>query len=833
MAMARTPSFARRGAGRDHVQEQGVQDAPPPVPTIVPTVTLPADRVTRLLNVLEVLVPTQGGSSAPQATLQIQAPAQTQAFGNKEVSLLEFLKLKSPKFTGSDNSADPQSFLDGTLKALRAIGCSSERSVELAIYKLEDMTNTWYETILLGRPAGAAPLTWDEFSKLFMDHFLLDSLRKKYARDFEILVQTPDMDVSTYNTKFCNLARYAPYLVLTQEARVQRFVNGLVGHLYIVVAPQMKTLSYTDAVDLARKIENKGRDEHATSDLRKKSKTGGSFNGGFSENHKAGNHGQQQQGPQTGRHLSSQSAYRPYYRQGTRGPSSSSAGHRNSGQTYATTPLGHHLRDCPQPPRNFSQASIQLVAPTQTTRNTLGAVATGNRGRGAGDSATVNQGQGNAGRGQARVFAFTRQDAQASNAVVIVATPVGESLLAEYVYRACQIRVEGRDTLDDLIAQRLLKKGCLGLLAIVNDTRKETISIENILVVREFSDVFPEDLLGLPPDFSRIAVPLTKLTRKNVKFQWTEECEQSFHKLKTCLTTAPILPLPSSSGGFTVFCDASRVGLGDVLMQNGRVIAYASRQLKKHEQKYPTHDLEMAAVVFSLKIWIHYLHGKTCEIYTDHKSLKYIFPQRDLNLRQRRWMELLKDYDFSILYHPGKANVVADALSRKSMGSLAHIAPTKRLLANDIQRLEGTSIKFSVGKSDILLACVRAKSSLVEHIKATQYEDERLCKYRDEALAGKSKVMIVESDGVLRMGDMLCIADVDRLRHSILKEARNYKYTIYPGSTKMYHDLKKFYWWEGMKKDVVNFVSSYLTCQQLKAEHQRPAGLLQQTEISE
>ena len=121
-----------------------------------------------------------------------------------------------------------------------------------------------------------------------------------------------------------------------------------------------------------------------------------------------------------------------------------------------------------------------------------------------------------------------------------------------------------------------------------------------------------------------------------------------------------------------MYCDASRVGLGCVLMQNGKVIAYASRQLRRHELNYPTHDLEMAAVIFALKIWRHYLYGEKCEIYTDHKSLKYIQQQRDLNLRQRRWVELLKDYDCQILYHPGKANVVADALSRKSMGSLAH-----------------------------------------------------------------------------------------------------------------------------------------------------------------
>ncbi|XP_075079793.1 uncharacterized protein LOC142165051 [Nicotiana tabacum] len=208
-------------------------------------------------------------------------------------------------------------------------------------------------------------------------------------------------------------------------------------------------------------------------------------------------------------------------------------------------------------------------------------------------------------------------------------------------------------------------------------------------------------------------------------------------------------------------------------MQKGRVIAYASIHLKKHEQNYLTHDLEMAA-------------------------------ERDLNLRQHRWMELLKDYDYSILYHPGKANVVADASSRKSMGSLAHIAPAKRLLAKDIQRLEDIGIIFSVQNSEALLACAQAKSSLVERIKATRYEDERLCKYRDEVLAGKSKDMIVESDGVLRMGDRLCVADVDGLRHAILEEAHNSKYTIHPGSAKMYHDLKQFYWWEGMKKDVAN-----------------------------
>ena len=119
-----------------------------------------------------------------------------------------------------------------------------------------------------------------------------------------------------------------------------------------------------------------------------------------------------------------------------------------------------------------------------------------------------------------------------------------------------------------------------------------------------------------------------------------------------------------------IFSDASLNGLGCVLMQEGKVVAYASRQLKPHEKNYPTHDLELVVIVFALKIWRHYLYGEKCFIYIDHKSLKYLPSQRELNLRQRRWMELIKYYDCVIDYHPGKANVVVDAFSRKTMQTL-------------------------------------------------------------------------------------------------------------------------------------------------------------------
>ena len=123
-----------------------------------------------------------------------------------------------------------------------------------------------------------------------------------------------------------------------------------------------------------------------------------------------------------------------------------------------------------------------------------------------------------------------------------------------------------------------------------------------------------------------------------------------------------------------MYCDASKDGLGCFLMQSERVVAYGSRQLKNHERNYPTHDMELTTIVFALKIWCHYLYGEQFEIFLDHKSLKYIFTQRDLSIRQHRWMKFLEDYDFTLHYHPGKANVVADALSRKSPGVLASVA---------------------------------------------------------------------------------------------------------------------------------------------------------------
>ena len=177
---------------------------------------------------------------------------------------------------------------------------------------------------------------------------------------------------------------------------------------------------------------------------------------------------------------------------------------------------------------------------------------------------------------------------------------------------------------------------------------------------------------------------------------------------------APILAVPSGQCGFEIYSDASKLGLGCVLMQHGRVIAYASRQLRPHEKNYPTHDLGLAAVVFALKIWRHYLYGEKCDVYTDRKSLKYIFTQKALNMRQRRWLELLKDYDLTIHYHSGKANVVADALSRKSGSSLAYMLTDQNDVFEEMRKMD---LQVCMENTVMQLSQLQLQPAIMDDIK--------------------------------------------------------------------------------------------------------------------
>ena len=323
-------------------------------------------------------------------------------------------------------------------------------------------------------------------------------------------------------------------------------------------------------------------------------------------------------------------------------------------------------------------------------------------------------------------------------------------------------------------------------------------------------------------DFSRLATPMTRLTRKEVKFDRDDRCEEAFQEFKRRLTSAPILIVPDRGQGYTVYCDASSAGLGCVLMQ--------SDKLKNHEQNYPTHDMELAAVVFALKILRHYLYGEEFEVYSDHKSLKYIFTQHDLNMRQRRWMEFLENYDFTLHYHPGKANVVANALSRKSQGILGSIASREWRMLETVGQFR---LQYNEQAQGTLGSLV-ATPSLLSRVIESQWQDAEIVFIRDRVQSGTgNEGWTVHSDGSLRYRGRVVVPHLSDLREEILREFHCSQFAVHLGGTKMYQGLRRQYYWSGMKRHVGDFVRRCLTCQQVKAEHQKPAGLLQPLEVAE
>jgi hypothetical protein len=322
-------------------------------------------------------------------------------------------------------------------------------------------------------------------------------------------------------------------------------------------------------------------------------------------------------------------------------------------------------------------------------------------------------------------------------------------------------------------------------------------------------------------NFSKIAKPITDLLKKEEKYVWNAERDEAFQTLKKLLTTSPVLAQPDIMKSFDVYCDASGTRLSCVLMQDGRVIACSSRQMRHHEEHYPTHDLELAAVVLALQTWQHYLLRNVIHTFTDHKSLKYIFTQADLNMRQRRRLKLIKDYDLEVLYHSNKANVVADALNWK--------AQCNYLPAVNLTREESNiRVPPDLARYNVTLAKMLRRETIV-----AQINDEGVTHIKRRLTEGDPKVdcFRVDEEGALWFMDRLMVPKNHELRKKIFNEAHTSKYSIHLGSTKMYHDLKAQFWWTRIKCETAHYVVECDTCRRVKADYMRHARLLQPLNI--
>ncbi|GJR43780.1 putative nucleotidyltransferase, ribonuclease H [Tanacetum coccineum] len=761
--------------------------------------------------------------------------------------LERFNKQKPRSFEKAVAPVDAENWISHMEKIFDVMDCNDAFKTRLAVYKFEGDALAWWKAYkqAKGGDAWVLTLTWAAFKELFFLQFFPRAEQERLKREYHSIRQRASENSTEYMQRFLRLAGFLGQAAGTAEEQAKNFRWGL----HKSILDHVMCIQFTDVAqvaDAARNLEIlRDRDDYDRSERSdKRHKSGDRYQSDTQQNNyrshdqKNDRQGSDRQGgggilvldATKGTEVSSptdlptQQSRVPS--EGYTHPVCTTCGRRHPGECrraagtcFKCGQAGHLQRDC---------------------KKNIGASSSGHA-----DKKPDASG---------RVFALT-QDQAANTSDWLAAHRAtidchsrrvifGDILLLIYLTCRCfRIfrHISGRTVQEYLIFADVefnmslfpeLRLFSNALMHAPIELKEVEGSVTELLeravfmdlmnrVFHEFLDkfviVFIDDILV----FSKSKEEHEEHLRTVLQILRQEKLYAKFSKCEFWLSKVAFLGHIVSAEGITM--DPAKVeaitkwprptsvtevrsflGLAGYYRRfHGKVIAYASRQLKPYEVNYPTHDLELAAVVFALKIWRHYLYGESCDIFTDHKSLKYIFTQRELNMRQRRWLELLKDYDTNIQYHPGKANVVADALSRKS-GMIA-------------------------GIKNGFWASLRVEPNLISQIKAAQKDDGEIWAIIQNI--DQQTEFRVDDDGILWQGTKLCVPEDPTLREALMTEAHSSPFSIHPGSTKMYHDLKQHFWWSGMKRDVATFVSKCLICQQVKIEHQRASGLLQPLEI--
>ncbi|GJS69687.1 putative reverse transcriptase domain-containing protein [Tanacetum coccineum] len=630
--------------------------------------------------------------------------------------------------------------------------CAENQRVKYVAISFINKALTWWNTqVQAGGREAAVGMTWVEFKVLLVEDFCPSNKMEKLESEFWNHTMVRDNHAG-YTDRFHELAKLVPHLVTPESKRIGRNIKGLVSQIRGMLRATQPTM-IQGGILKARIITDEAvhcgtltRSSEKRKEVEETSKQGGSW----IDNKKAKvGIGFVVTAPTRNENVGSYpkcakcSAYHP---EG-----------RLCRLCYNCQKPGHFAKDCRAPVRqdpNVVTGTFSLNDHFATVLFDSGA-----------DFSFIST--------KFAPLLNVKPSIVSHGYVIEVANVCHEKVVRIPLKGGEILRVQGERT--------------LGGTKTLMSTKAEEPKLSDIPIVRDFIDVFPEDLTGLPPlrqtkedhevhlklvlellkkeilyankietvknwkaptmpyeirsffglagyyrrfiaNFSKIAKPLTSLTQKNKKYEWGVEQEEAFQTLKDNLCNALILSLPDGIEEFVVYCDASNQGLSCVLMQRGKVIAYASRQLKIHEKNYTTHHLELGGVVFALKIWKHYLYGTKSVIYTDHKSLQHIFDQKELNMRQRRWIELFSDYECEIRYHPGKANVVADVLSRKESPVLWAKIRESRLIGPEL--VQETTDKVVLIKEKLKATRDRQKSYADNRCKPLEFEigDQMLLK---------------------------------------------------------------------------------------------------------